>query len=731
MPNNIETNNPEQEKSKKIVVFRFPKPIWDNLEGVDRKEILKLQQEVRKFLIEEKKLNPNETDEQKILETSLEYLEKNYQKEETAQKIVFHLKALLEADYPDKDQENSGIKDEILLADFNEKYDWEAIYEKSPGKFFMIGKYAPQNEKSVEIDYVDEEGRLIGGFEKMNLEDFEKMMQKSNKLELPIMDENQKVETEKNDVPLSVKSDLVMKDVLQEERKFGIPSGPVIEMDEVNGIWEEKKENSEIDFEEKLRKARESFAQARAEAWQRLSLVERTLGSPTIDIDSIDTVNEAKKRYKRALEDLKNYKIEKLRDRRVELGDEGIKRESESLIEYFDSLNRIELADAIYLAKKEVKKGRFEELFGQISSQVIEKVRWYKKLPKKYQIALGVALLGGGIALASTGSVALGAGAISLDVARRLLGSVSAGVGAYDLTKKGVEWREKKKLEKSLTESKKEVQVGMVEGREYEVIERLIQSKIDETDEKIEKMRKKENIAKTVGFAIGALSFGVGTFKYLNQEGLTSIKSEIGKLFTGKDSFSPNFEASSVGIPKSLLNDIPEEIPDLGKDIPPYEAASEVQTEMPALSQSLEIKSGDNITRSLSQKGISGKKAYRMILEYAKEKGIDPKSLDTVYPGQKIILSPDGTKIIKILDSPDSYMMKSIRAISGENNSAWKTVKNLKFDELMRKPKMFKNFSGVLEKYQEILGKGANFKKDETVQRWVARMAKLAILKQK
>jgi hypothetical protein len=74
--------------------------------------------------------------------------------------------------------------------------------------------------------------------------------------------------------------------------------------------------------------------------------------------------------------------------------------------------------------------------------------------------------------------------------------------------------------------------------------------------------------------------------------------------------------------------------------------------------------------------------------------------------------------------------MKSIKEISKGKVLGWGSVKKLQFEDI-KKPSILKNLSKVMERYQEILGDKANPQAGETVQRWVARMAKLAMLKQK
>ncbi len=138
----------------------------------------------------------------------------------------------------------------------------------------------------------------------------------------------------------------------------------------------------------------------------------------------------------------------------------------------------------------------------------------------------------------------------------------------------------------------------------------------------------------------------------------------------------------------------------------------------------LEIKKGDNLSKVLGQQGIGDSQIQSMLSDYAKSKGIEIGSLDRIYPGQQIVLSPDGKSIESILESHDSYMMKTIQSIG--NNSEWRSVKNLSFDQI-ENPKINKNLSGIMEKYHDLLGDKANPKNGETMREWVARMAKLSM----
>jgi hypothetical protein len=471
----------------------------------------------------------------------------------------------------------------------------------------------------------------------------------------------------------------------------------------------EEKEKEEISKEiERLEKEveikRNKYTSAEYRATNVVSRIKKILPFVKTNSGDVAEVSAMHEEYKNSLNVLLNQKLEKLKS--SGFNGEALKKEMGNLVNYFKVEEKNKLFETYTNSRAEAMGDKTKKIMAA-SSRFIN---WHRKLDWKTKAVAGAAL-----------------GITGLSLFGRIVGAASAGVGAKEYLEGRYRKKEAKEEEKEKEKILKEMEP---DEQNFEKLYSFLEKDINASAEKLKK-EKREALKRTqIGIGVG-LIIGSGALSGLTQRGFNFIKSEhfgasVENLSGAKPKMSGILPGEHSG---SKLGSIQPKVdhikpPSIFPDTP---SAGET---ISGIGKLLEIKSGSSLWQTLQDNGLDKKQISSMIKNYAKGNGLDLKSLDEMYPGEKIVLSPDGKSIAKILESLDSHLMKSVTEISGGNNSVWREIKGLGFGDI-EKPELTKSLAKVMEKYQEILGDSANLNSGEKIQNWVARMAKLAMEKQK
>jgi len=488
---------------------------------------------------------------------------------------------------------------------------------------------------------------------------------------------------------------------------------------------EEEKEPEEIkELRDKLTEARNLYARKNYEVTDVMSRIKKILRFK-LSSSKVDSVNNAYEEYNRANNVLLEAKINDFKKRNLNLDD--LRKEMGGLVQYFNVDERRMLAEARTSSRAEASDGKLKWALEKSS----EAINWYRKLNWKKKVSVSVGLM----AIGATGALATGVGFGAAAVYRAFAGT-AAGVGLTGTLEASYRKKEEEKSEKRKKEILKESEIADGEDSDYklDLLMEKLSVDIADSDQTLKREIDQATKRKLIGagaailLGSGALNWmieksGVGSW-VMEKLGLSSDE-VVGKA---TDSGGENFNPAQVE-----LNNLD------GGVIPEIPGAENIVSEVGQGSE-LTINSGSSLEGTLidhfQNQGMdleeAGKQASRLAKSYAESQGMDYSDLNSTYPGQEIILNADGDQIQTLTETLDSRAMSAIREISEKSNEAWRGMKNINFEDLKNgKPKIFENANKVLEKYKEILGSEAIPKKAETIQKWVARIAKAATNKTK
>lgn len=479
-------------------------------------------------------------------------------------------------------------------------------------------------------------------------------------------------------------------------------------------------------LEKEVEDKRDKYAAAEYKATSVFSKVSKALPFLKTKLGDIPEVRGIYTDYRISLNMLLDHKLKNLKA--AGLSGETLKNEMGNLVNYFKVEEKRKLFETHTNSRAKYVEEKFGDKPGKIMELSSRFINWHRKQAGWKKSMSGI-----------------GFGMIGLGFVGRTAGALSAGVGVKEF----MEGRYRKGEAKEEIEEKERILKEMeTDEQNFEKLFNFLEKDINASDKKLKK-EKREALKRTlagagVGFIIGSgtmaeltrWGFGhIAEYLGISGEDLGGAKPKISDAISDnqadlKGTIQPEtgyFEANpSTGAPFGAETGGEPATPNSSSPLMDNSVINEAVSD---ISAPLEIKGGSNLWQTLQENGSSNQEISAMLNDYAEKNGLDIKSLDEMYPGQKIILSPDGKSIEKILESHDSHLMKSIKEISKDKISNWREVKGLSFDQV-EKPSLTKSLAKVMEKYHDILGDSANPKKGEEIQKWVARMAKLAINKQ-
>ncbi len=429
------------------------------------------------------------------------------------------------------------------------------------------------------------------------------------------------------------------------------------------------------------------------------------------------------------------------------LSGDALKKEMGNLVNYFKIEEKRKLFESHTNSRAKTIEEKVSDKTGKIMELSSRYINWYRKQPVWGKTLAGLSLSSFGLGIISR-------------VHGAALGSVGTKVFADSIYRK-MEARKAKKETKKI--------LGKLESEEdkYNKLYEYIEEDIKKSASKLKK-EKLVSILTTaagagVGYAIGsgataelikwgagpaskALShlgnlLGINEYIASPGENINEVKAKasIGKI---ADIQPEQPSGAKIANQPETIQTKPAptvknpEVPEVKAGAAPTEPSTApapeklpVSETIPEVGKSLEIKSGGSLWQALQENGMDNKQISSMLNEYAERNGLDLKSLDEMYPGQIMELSPDGKSIERILESHDSHLIKTIKGIANGSVSEGREIKGLGFGDI-EKPELTKSLAKAMEKYHEILGDAANPNIGETIQNWVARMANMAMEKQ-
>ncbi len=408
-----------------------------------------------------------------------------------------------------------------------------------------------------------------------------------------------------------------------------------------------------------VEKARKAYAKKDYEITNIFTTYKVLTGRLNVDAEIIKEREYYYDQYKLALNNLLNYKIEKLKEEN--LPPNQLKKEMGDLAKYYNQDEKINLFESHTNARAEVWEQKFgkdagwlAKTSGKFIKYTNEKINDYRKLNWKKKMAFGV------------GAGLVGAG--FLVVGQRVLGGVAAGVGVTA----GLEGKYRKKEGQKRKKEQEEIlkNVENVENSEekFEALMEKLQKEIDNFDKDLMNEKSEAKMRKIIGSAVGIfLSSGVVSQLIdfgMDKAGLSEVFGSIKESFFGK---TPEVSATHSGnVPlteeqifgETNANVSPSDIHTEAGINPENIAQPNIELTIPEGS-SFEGSIIKHLTENGMDKHQAGIEAHKMWSDFVKTHP-DPTGhgYDIVHPNAHLEISPDVKSILNFEDSPKAEWPK-------------------------------------------------------------------------
>ena len=208
-------------------------------------------------------------------------------------------------------------------------------------------------------------------------------------------------------------------------------------------------------------------------------------------------------KYKNTLQELLNYKIEKLKEEKLPSGEDGKMME---LMKYFNQEEKVNLFEAHTNARALSIENKFGKTSGRVVEYCGKSINWYRKLNWKYKIAMAGIMMAAGATAALTAPVGAAGIAAYLSLARgvqRGLGSAAAGVGMTAMMEARYRKKEDSRLGGQRENIKEELEVNPEE--KFERLMQKMEEEIDGYKESLKTEKQKARNRKWLGVGTGAV----------------------------------------------------------------------------------------------------------------------------------------------------------------------------------------------------------------------------------